>query len=152
MMTTAPTPGSIVIQQNSSSGTSNMTQSTLAQATSGLRVQSVKVISMPPNSPRLIVPQHPGQVVARIITRPSTPGNNIQPSPIVMTPNTGFQPVILTSAALPNASSTTVTVQSTSTLPQSTLASSNVQSQQQVHTNSQLTTLPIVISKQTNVQ
>ena len=148
MMTAAPTPGSIVIQ-NSSGGTSNTNQGTLAQATSGLRVQNIKVISMPSNSPRLIVPQHTGQVVARIITRPSTPGSNIQPSPIVMTPNSGFQPVILTPAALPSASTTTVTVQSSS-LPQSTMATSTVQSQQ--HANSQLTTVPIVISKQANVQ
>ena len=152
MMTAAPTPGSIVIQ-NSSGGTTNMTPATLAQATSGLRVQNIKVISMPSNSPRLIVPQHAGQVVARIITRPSTPGSNIQPSPIVMTPNTGFQPVILTPAALPSVS-TTGALQATSTTltQQSTIAPSTVQSQQQ-HANSQLTTVPIVISsKQANVQ
>lgn len=82
-MMTSQNGGQLVLQPHTT-GTMTTSQASIVTTgqRSGVTVQGVKLISVPSNGPRVIVPQQGQQMVARILTRPGLP--SLQP--VILTP------------------------------------------------------------------
>ena len=81
-MMTSQNGGQLVLQPQT---TGTITTSQASIVTTGqqqVRLQGIKVISVPSNGPRVLLPQHGQQMVARILTRPGL--QSLQP--VLLTP------------------------------------------------------------------
>ena len=89
-MMTSQNGGQLVLQPQTSAAVSSNQTSGQQQ----VRLQGIKVISVPSNGPRVLVPQQGQPMVARILTRPGLP--SLQP--VILAPSvtsSGAQPQVV---------------------------------------------------------